>query len=171
MATKMSLIAAKDSKNIERLLGDPLMHPKVRELGKKLIDSCQDENIYLRVTQGYRSFREQDELYARGRTAPGKIVTNAKAGKSWHNFGLAFDVVILDSVTGTAIWNTNDSRWGRVSYLGQSIGLKQISITSKGKKWIDIPHFEWHPGVTLATMSKEYMRGVSLLDLWKLIKE
>jgi peptidoglycan LD-endopeptidase CwlK len=39
------------------------------------------------------------------RTAPGKIVTNAKGGYSNHNFGLAVDVVPFEE--GTLNWNTN----------------------------------------------------------------
>lgn len=47
------------------------------------------------VVAGHRSNEEQDALYAQGRTAPGKIVTNAKAGESEHNAqpSKAIDVV------------------------------------------------------------------------------
>jgi peptidoglycan L-alanyl-D-glutamate endopeptidase CwlK len=31
-------------------------------------------------------------LYAIGRTKPGKKVTKAKGGTSYHNYGLAFDI-------------------------------------------------------------------------------
>jgi peptidoglycan LD-endopeptidase CwlK len=41
-----------------------------------------------------RTFECQDELYAQGRTLPGKIVTNARGGDSLHNFGLASDWVL-----------------------------------------------------------------------------
>lgn len=54
------------------------------------------EEIYgikIRITDAYRSFSEQDELYKQGRSKAGKIVTNAKGGYSYHNFGLAIDVV------------------------------------------------------------------------------
>ncbi len=43
------------------------------------------------LTMGFRSFEQQNGLYAIGRTVPGHIVTNAKGGESWHNFGLAAD--------------------------------------------------------------------------------
>ena len=46
------------------------------------------------LLKGYRSFERQAELYAQGRTRPGKIVTRAKPGFSWHNFGLACDMVL-----------------------------------------------------------------------------
>lgn len=38
------------------------------------------------LTCTYRSRVEQNELYEQGRTKPGNIVTNAKAGQSAHNF-------------------------------------------------------------------------------------
>ncbi len=45
------------------------------------------------LTTTYRSNDEQTELYAQGRTNPGKVVTNAKAGDSPHNYkpASAFD--------------------------------------------------------------------------------
>lgn len=43
---------------------------------------------------GIRTVEEQDELYAKGRTKPGERVTNARGGYSWHNFGLAADMVL-----------------------------------------------------------------------------
>lgn len=43
---------------------------------------------------GFRSLEEQAALYAQGRGGrPGKIVTNARLGESYHNYGLAFDWV------------------------------------------------------------------------------
>jgi peptidoglycan L-alanyl-D-glutamate endopeptidase CwlK len=34
----------------------------------------------------FRGFDEQNRLYAKGRTAPGKRVTGARGGESWHNY-------------------------------------------------------------------------------------
>lgn len=49
--------------------------------------------IKLRVAQATRTIAQQNALYAQGRTAPGRIVTNAKGGESYHNYGLAIDVI------------------------------------------------------------------------------
>src|SRR5262245_49894508 len=79
-----------------------LVHPGLGSRGRTLMALCAQAGIAILVTQGLRTWKEQDALYAKGRTAPpiGKkyIVTNAKGGSSWHNFGLAFDIVVLDSV-------------------------------------------------------------------------
>lgn len=49
------------------------------------------------LTCTYRSGAEQNELYAIGRTKPGKIVTHARAGASLHNSvpSRAFDVAFI----------------------------------------------------------------------------
>lgn len=46
---------------------------------------------YIAVS-AYRDRKEQAALYAQGRTKPGKRVTNAPAGFSAHNWGIAVDV-------------------------------------------------------------------------------
>ena len=114
----------------------------------KLIRICYDEHkIYIRITQGLRTIQEQNDLYALGRTKPGKIVTNAKGGYSWHNFGLAFDFTIIKD--NKAFWDTEHPDWIIVQAIGRQLGFKQTTISNKGKTWIDAPHFEWHPDTTL----------------------
>ena len=48
----------------------------------------------LRPYDGYRTHQEQADVYARGRTKPGPIITNARPGQSKHTLGMAVDVVI-----------------------------------------------------------------------------
>jgi len=59
------------------------------------VEHCASEGIRVYIYCGYRSHAEQTALYARGRTAPGRKVTNAKAGQSYHNYGRAIDWVPL----------------------------------------------------------------------------
>ena len=74
-------------------------HPVLREELKELYLECNNnivpEGKRLRFSDVFRSFDEQQQLYDQGRTTPGKIVTNAAPGQSFHNYGLAFDIVIL----------------------------------------------------------------------------
>lgn len=51
-----------------------------------------DDDIVCKVICGTRTYQEQEQLYAQGRTKKGAKVTNAKAGYSFHNFGLALDI-------------------------------------------------------------------------------
>lgn len=75
----------------------------------------------------YRSQSEQDELYARGRTKPGKKVTWTKRSK--HTERKAFDICIVDK-QGKALWDlkvdVNDdevSDYVQAGELGERIGL------------------------------------------------
>ena len=65
-----------------------LLHPRVKEeaveLYGEIVKSLTGRAI-CRFTHTLRTFAEQDKLFAQGRTAPGKIVTRARGGQSYHN--------------------------------------------------------------------------------------
>lgn len=67
--------------------------PPFHKMLQNLLARCAAKGAVYHVLSGYRSFVEQDALYAQGRTTPGKRVTNARRGESYHNFGLAVDFV------------------------------------------------------------------------------
>jgi peptidoglycan L-alanyl-D-glutamate endopeptidase CwlK len=75
------------------------LHPSIRQEVIDTITKIENMNfpktVKIRIVQGLRTIEEQNELYAQGRTKPGSIVTNAKGGSSYHNYGLAFDFVIM----------------------------------------------------------------------------
>ena len=86
----------RDKISIERVKE---LHPAVRQ---EVIDGIDyiEQNLFnkyqaIRLVQTGRSIEYQNELYAQGRTKPGKIVTKAKGGSSFHNYFLAFDFAIL----------------------------------------------------------------------------
>jgi hypothetical protein len=136
------------------------LHPIVAARGRSLIDLAAHAGFAVLVTQGLRSWKEQDALYARGRKTPpiGKayIVTNAKGGQSWHNFGLAFDLVVLDSM-GKATWDLKHPGWKAVGALGKSVGLEW---GGDWKSLKDYPHFQYCGGVTLPQCCKLFDSGL-----------
>src|SRR5208337_72827 len=97
---------------------NPQLAAKIHNLAALLAD----EGIVIRVTQGLRSWNDQQKLYAQGRTTPGKIVTNAPPGYSWHNYSLACDVAPFDS-DGQPDWNASHPAWQRIIGLGESLGM------------------------------------------------
>jgi hypothetical protein len=120
------------------------LHPFIRSRVADFINEADRLGIKLRITSAYRSFAEQDALFAQGRTQPGNIVTNARGGESIHNFGLAFDVVPM--VHGQPDWNGN---WSFIGALGKSFGFIW------GGDWQafpDRPHFEMNVGLSLAEL-------------------
>jgi hypothetical protein len=146
-----------DRLNAKRLA---TLHPVVAERGSQLLQRAAAEGLTLVVTQGIRSFEEQNTLYAKGRTKPpiGRqyIVTKAKGGYSWHNFGLAFDVVVLDSL-GKEDWDYRHPGWALAGALGRSVGLEW------GGDWPtfkDYPHFQYAGELTLADCRTLYANGL-----------
>lgn len=127
------------------------LHPKVRDKVTEFINKAEAQGIKLRVTSAYRTHAEQTALYEQGRTKPGKIVTNAKAGESSHNFGTAIDVVPI--VNGVADWNTD---WNKIAVIGKSLGF---SWGGDWKSFKDKPHFEMNFGNTLAQLRTKYNAG------------
>lgn len=76
-----------------------LLHPRLNKKLTKLLEACAKHGIYLIITEGFRTKEYQDKLYAKGRTAPGSIVTNARGSSysSQHMWGVAFDIAINDN--------------------------------------------------------------------------
>lgn len=143
-----------------------LVHPSLAARVRTMIDLCAARGVAVLVTQGLRTWEEQDALYAKGRTAApiGKkfIVTNAKGGQSNHNFGLAIDIVILDAI-GKADWDTSHPGWRIAAEVGKSLGL------AWGGDWVsfkDLPHFEYTKGLTLADCRRLY-KSAGLPGIWQ----
>ena len=124
------------------------LHPNVREEVHKIIEECDKAltgKAKIRVTQALRTFKEQDDLYAIGRTKPGKKVTNARGGQSIHNYGFAVDIcLIIDGKT--ASWDTakdwdNDqvADWYECVKIFAKYGW---DWGGNWKKFKDLPHFD-----------------------------
>ncbi|WP_082131139.1 LysM peptidoglycan-binding domain-containing protein [Geobacillus sp. T6] len=123
------------------------VHPLVATKARQLIERAYREGINVIITQGLRTVEEQNELYAQGRTKPGKIVTNAKGGYSYHNYGLAFDFAVLND-DGSVNWKV-DEQWKRVGAIGKSLGLEWGGDWDSFK---DYPHFQYTFGLSLADL-------------------
>ena len=125
---------------------DPLLRiaPALAAKARTLIENCRQAGVTIRVSQALRTWREQDALYAQGRTIPGPIRTYAQGGESFHNFGLAFDIVLLDA--GRITWNARHPGWRIAGEIGTSL---QLSWGGNWKSIKDMPHFEMRGQLTL----------------------
>ena len=133
-----------------------LLHPKVRQEVTDTItrvESKWPENYAVRVVQGLRTIEEQNALYAKGRTAPGSIVTNAKGGKSFHNHGLAFDICMM--INGKVSWVV-DAHWMELVAEFKALGWVWGGDFKSIK---DYPHFEKSYGFKVSTLYTMYKPG------------
>jgi peptidoglycan L-alanyl-D-glutamate endopeptidase CwlK len=132
------------------------LHPAVAMKARAHLKACADEGIDIIVTCTYRDAEEQERLYAIGRTKPGSKVTNAKAGQSFHNYRLAYDVVPMRN--GKPVWKTTGEEgklWERVGELGEAQGLEWAG---RWVKFRETAHFQYTGGHTL----QHFQKGNSL---------
>ena len=131
------------------------LDPQVRAKAEQLLEQALAAGIPLTVTFTRRSLETQAALYAKGRTSPGRVVTNARPGYSYHNYGLALDVVPTE-LLGLPRWGDTpkhqkrtDELWATVGVIGKAVGLRW---GGEFRTLPDRPHFEWSGRLTLADL-------------------
>ena len=151
-----------DSITLARIeLLHPILRAEAKEIYNAIQRSLEKSRAAVRFTQTLRTIAEQDALYAQGRTKPGKIVTWAKGGQSYHSYGLAIDIcLIIDGKE--ASWDiTKDfdkdgiSDWMEIVSIFKSRGWEWGGDWEKKK---DYPHFQKTFGKT-PTKLKSMVKG------------
>lgn len=125
--------------------------PSVKAKAVALLAAAAANGIDLLVTSTYRDNEAQDALYRQGRGRAGAIVTNAKAGESFHNYRIAFDVVPIRN--GKAVWGTEGADgkiWLKVGELGESVGLQWAGRWTG--KLREMAHFQDSSGLSIADL-------------------
>lgn len=124
---------AHDELTIERI---KTFHPQFRQQLKTDYLTCNNtilgKGVRLRFSHVFRSVQEQDKLYAKGITTDGRIVTNAKGGQSIHNYGLAFDIVLLVDKDGNG--SLESASWD----------IKKDFDGDKQSDWLEVANFFTH---------------------------
>ena len=138
------------------------LHPYLQLKLKQALKKCNEKGIYLIITEGLRTKKYQDYLYAQGRTRAGAIVTYAK-GKSYnsqHQWGIAFDIAI----NGPKKVRYNVNMLAKAAKIIKTTGL------AWGGDWngfSDMPHFylkSW--GATPAKLKRLYKKPSKFKKTW-----
>lgn len=124
------------------------LDPKVQVMCNEFVKKCADAGIDVLITSTYRDLASQAEIYAQGRTKPGKKVTNAPAGKSFHNWRIAFDFVPV--VHGKAMWN-DTATFEKCGVIAESCGLEWAG---RWKTFKELAHCQYTGGLTLNDFNK-----------------
>ena len=131
-----------NSRSLDELL------PPVKQRAEAFIAAAKAKGIDLIVTSTYRDHESQTALFAQGRTTPGDIATKAKAGRSFHNYRCALDVVPI--VNGKAVWK-DKALWKQIGEIGESCGLEWAG---RWKKMIESAHFQYTGGLTIDQLQR-----------------
>lgn len=167
-----------DKITLERI---KLLHPAIineaNEIYKEICEALVGKAI-CRFAYTLRTFAEQDALYAQGRTIKGAKVTNAKGGQSYHNYGMAIDIVLLvdkdnNATFETASWETKVDFDGD----GKADWQEIVEIFKRhgwewGGNWkfLDLPHFQKTLGKSIVQLKeaydkKEFIKGTTYIDI------
>ena len=124
------------------------------------------QGVSVEAISGLRSWQAQAALYAQGRSKPGPIVTNAKPGSSWHNYGLAIDLGLFKA--GKYLDSSNPAQAGKLyAEIGKIAAKHGIEWGGTWVKFKDTPHFQVTFGKTLAELRAK-MEAVNF-DVNKLV--
>lgn len=137
---KLKTLVARSKRNMKKGT-----HKIVRDTAIKVIKQAYKEGINAQISEGHRSNARQNVLYRQGRTTPGAKVTNAKAGESFHNYGIAVDFFLTSKSGNKSKWTVNNN-WRRVAAIGKSYGFEW------GGDWTtfkDYPHLQMTGGLSL----------------------
>ena len=138
-----------NKKRIETL--DPLLRPHAYEF----IELCEKYGIQILIIEAIRSIDRQAKLYAKGRSTPGKIVTNARPGRSFHNYGFAFDFCPI--YDGKCAWKRLDL-FRICGELAQIIGFEWGAVKKYGGDFStinDMPHLQMRYGLS----TRDFLAG------------
>lgn len=116
--------------------------------------------VRLRFAYVFRSPAEQHALFLQR-----PKVTNADSWQSIHNYGLAFDIVILYDKDGngtfeTASWDDN-AHWQTVVKFFKSKGYEW---GGDWKKFVDKPHFQKSYGFDWKVLKQRIEKGITIID-------
>jgi peptidoglycan L-alanyl-D-glutamate endopeptidase CwlK len=153
------------AKSVKNLLG---LNPVVLAAATTLIERCYARGVNILITQGLRTIAEQDALYAQGRTKPGAIVTNARGGYSYHNFGLAVDFALLLPSGSSVSWdmcrdgnNNQIADWQEVAKEAKALGFEWGGDWTSFK---DYPHFQMTFGLKLTQLRAGGKPSISAVE-------
>jgi peptidoglycan LD-endopeptidase CwlK len=122
--------------------------PKAQRAARQFLVACKAFPYTVKILSGGRTYAEQTAIYAQGRTKPGNVVTNAPAGSSNHNFGIAFDVGIFDGKK----YFEGKTKAETQAYLNlRKLTKPAVLDLDWGGDWKsskDYPHYELHTGMT-----------------------
>lgn len=128
------------------------LHPIVEEKKEELVKQAEEIGISVIITDGFRSVEEQDAIYQQGRETDGNIVTYAKGGESYHNYGLAIDFALLTN-DDNVIWDleydgnqNGKSDWNEVVEIAKELGFSWGGDFTRFK---DYPHLQMDFGLSI----------------------
>jgi len=138
-----------DAADPKDILEQPEINPEFAERVERMVADLQAQGFDVLVFEGHRSIERSDRLHCQGRPESsyctsrgiptgGERIKAAPGGSSWHNYGLAVDLVPKNS-NGDPSWPDEHPIWDAIGEAAERQGLVWGGAG-------DRPHVEYHPG-------------------------
>ena len=130
---------------VDKRDSDPLkLHPIVRTAVAATLQELHALGAPFQVFEAFRPPERQAWLYAQGRSRPGGIVTKAQAWQSYHQYGLAVDLVLFRQNAWS--WSSDGADaalWTLMHKVAAGHGLRPLSFEAPhvefaGPDWSDL---------------------------------
>ena len=116
-----------------------LLDPRVRDIAVRFKQKCLDSGNEILIIETFRTAERQNYLYVNRKTL-------AKAGWSYHQYGLAFDFCPLTN--GQPDWN-NKAKWQVCGKIAEDMGLEW---GARWKTFPDSPHLQFTFGLSIQNL-------------------
>lgn len=126
--------------NTERRIGT--LQPDMQRAARRVLAAARQDSRDVRIASAWRDPAEQARLYAKGRTDPGRIITNAKPWSSWHNYGLAIDLAVIHPRDGYVGDPAPYIAIGRAVMADPEL-RRTLRWGGDFSSFKDYPHYEW----------------------------
>ena len=154
--------------------GIEYLHPELQPVVEKFVAECKKQGLPVLITETWRSKQEQDGFYAKGRTAPGNIITNAKYPYSPHCWGVAFD--FCRNVKGRE-YDNSDGFFDKVGRIAEKLfdGTEyDLFWGGDWKNFVDKPHVEmkkYMPNGSVNWLASKYGNPENFKKTWSEAKK
>jgi peptidoglycan L-alanyl-D-glutamate endopeptidase CwlK len=136
--------------NIQSL--QPEAQRKARQFLTEVNQKLTKDGLTFKIISGTRTYEEQNDLFALGRTKPGPIVTRARGGQSNHNFGVAWDIGIFQN----GAYIPESDLYKEIGAIGKANGL---DWGGDWQSFPDEPHFQVIPETELVEVRNAFEAG------------
>ena len=154
IAKELGIFDIRTEANIQTL--QPKAQRKARQFLTEIAAQLSTDGLIFKIISGTRTYDEQNNLFALGRTRPGPVVTRARGGQSNHNFGVAWDIGVFQN----GVYIPESDLYKRAGAIGKTQGLEW------GGDWESIqdePHFQAITEADLAEVRSSFEAGKSFI--------
>ena len=147
IADAMATFDSRSERNIRSL------QPKAQKVARAFLTTVLAAEIEARIISGTRTYAEQDALFRKGRFGnPGPKVTNARGGKSNHNFGIAWDIGIFRG----GEYLDESPLYKKAADVGLTV---ELEWGGHWRSFPDRPHYQLATGLKLAMVREKFEEG------------